>query len=101
MKLFKHLPFSPPICFFAHACVVLFVSSPDIIKGHVFYHSLYKAQENISKKIRSIDQLIIISADTFSCSNGFYIPLAQTCDGAMNCGDFSDEDTEHAGCESR
>ncbi len=40
-----------------------------------------------------------VPSNYFECRNGVIIPSAQVCDGLWDCGDSTDEDVEHAGCE--
>ncbi len=66
------------------------LSQIDLLKC-IFYHKT-SFFENLLK--------YVTLSDYFTCANGVMVPASHVCDGLWDCGDASDEDATHAGCES-
>ena len=61
----------------------------------VYFYINYYRYVDISDTVTVYDYIGICPQSTFRCSNGNCISPLLTCDGEDNCGDRSDEITDH------
>ena len=65
-------------------------------------YSIIKTSRHFSdRNSELLHRICVLILDNYVCANDISIPKSHRCDGYWSCGDGSDEDVEHAGCESK